>query len=89
MNHLRKFTIALLSLFINLTTAAGSVKNEKSPPKGYELTVLGFPVMAAIVVGSMLGLIILVCGVVYVFSQEDPSKTNLVYKLTHHRMKTE
>lgn len=49
-----------------------------------------FPFMVAIIVGSSLVFFGMIGVTIYFFSLEDPSKTNIVYKLSHQgRLKTE
>ena len=48
-----------------------------------------FPFIFIVILGSALGLILTIASIVYWFSQEDPSKTNIVYKLSYQRLKTE
>merc|ERR1711936_1326388 len=48
-----------------------------------------FPMLLLIFVGVAVGLIGTVWLITYAFSLEDPSKTNIVYKLSYQRLKTE
>ena len=88
-----KFLIKALTLALLVTTiaAAGSVQAEANAKKPASLSIHGemYPIMTAIVVGSAIGFFAMVFLTIYYFSLEDPSKTNLVYKLSYQRLKTE
>lgn len=58
-------------------------------PKELEFKNQDTPIIYAVVFFTGVSLILTLIGVCYVFATEDPSKTNIVYKLTYQRMKTD
>merc|ERR1711981_609848 len=84
--------LTIFLAFVNNCLAADGVTNLDTEP-GWVADLNfrdgDFPMLLLILVGVGIGLIATVYGIVYMFSQEDPSKTNIVYKLSYSRLKTE
>merc|ERR1712196_211132 len=81
--------LLLMALLTTSAVAETYVRNDQAPPSGLRINNNETPIELAIIVGSGLGLMVMVFLVMWYFAQEDPSKTNIVYKLSYQRLKTE
>merc|ERR1711879_465578 len=84
------FAQFLFSTFVSAIFA--QVDTNAQPPSelaGLKMRGDDYPFIFIVILGSALGLILTIASIVYCFSQEDPSKTNIVYKLSYQRLKTD
>jgi len=81
-------------LFTTLTLLASAaevgVSNNTPAPSGiWKINDINFPIDVALIGFSAVGLILTIVGLIYTFAQIDPSKDNIVYKLSYQRLKTD